>query len=125
MVLGVGIDIIEIERIIKSVERYGDRFLHKIYTSNELEYCLSKFNKYQHLAARFSAKEAVYKAVASSWEKGISWQDIEVYNDPYGKPEIKPLGNLKDFLSNDKQLKISMSHSDIYVTCVAIIYKSS
>jgi holo-[acyl-carrier protein] synthase len=125
MVLGVGIDIIEIERIIKSVERYGDRFLDKVYTTNELEYCLSKFNKYQHLAARFSAKEAVYKAVASSWEKRISWQDIEVYNDPYGKPEIKPLGNLKDFLSTDKQLKISMSHSDNYVTCVAIIYKSS
>ena len=76
MVLGVGIDIIEIQRIIKSVERYGDRFLDKVYTTIELEYCLSKFNKFQHLAARFAAKEAVYKAVTSGWEQGISWQDI-------------------------------------------------
>ena len=125
MVLGVGIDIIEIERIIKSVERYGDKFLDKIYTTNELEYCLSKFNKYQHLAARFAAKEAVYKAVTSGWEQGISWQDIEIFNDPFGNPEVKPSGKLKTFLANDKQLKISMSHSDNYVTCVAIIYKSS
>ncbi len=125
MVLGVGIDIIEIERIIKSVDRYGDRFLDKIYTITELEYCLSKFNKYQHLAARFAAKEAVYKAVTSGWEQGISWQDIEIFNDPYGNPEVKPSGKLKTFLANDKELKISMSHSDNYVTCVAIIYKSS
>ncbi len=125
MVLGVGIDIIEIERIKDSIEKYGDRFLDKIYTANEIKYCSKKFNKDQHLAARFAAKEAVYKAVASGWEEGINWQDIEVYNDSYGKPEIKPFGKLKTFLSNDKQLKISMSHSDNYVTCVAIIYKSN
>ena len=125
MVFGVGIDIIEIQRIIKSVERYGDRFLDKVYTTIELEYCLSKFNKFQHLAARFAAKEAVYKAVTSGWEQGISWQDIEIYNDPFGNPEVKPSGKLKTFLANDKELKISMSHSDNYVTCVAIIYKSS
>lgn len=125
MVLGIGIDIIEIERIKNSVEKYGDRFLDKIYTANEIKYCLKKFNKYQHLAARFAAKEAVYKAVASGWKEGISWRDIEVFNDSSGIPEIKPYGKLKTFLSNDKQLKISMSHSDNYVTCVAIIYKSS
>ena len=125
MVLGVGIDIIEIERIKDSVEKYGDRFLNKIYTPNEIKYCVNKFNKYQHLAARFAAKEAVYKAVASGWKEGISWRDIEVFNDPTGIPEIKPFGKLKTFLSNDKQLKISMSHSDNYVTCVAIIYKSN
>jgi len=125
MVIGLGIDIIEIERIKDSIEKYGDRFLDKIYTTNEIKYCSNKFNKFQHLAARFAAKEAVYKAVASGWEEGISWQDIEVYNDPYGKPEIKPYGKLKTFLSTNKQLKISMSHSDNYVTCVAIIYKSS
>jgi len=124
MVLGIGIDIIEIERIKDSIEKYGDRFLDKIYTANEIKYSSKKFNKYQHLAARFAAKEAVYKAVASGWKEGINWQDIEVFNDPTGIPEIKPYGKLKTFLSNDKQLKISMSHSDNYVTCVAIIYKS-
>ena len=125
MVIGVGIDIIEIERIKDSIVKYGDRFLDKIYTANEIKYCSKKFNKYQHFAARFAAKEAVYKAVASGWKEGISWRDIEVFNDLSGIPEIKPYGKLKTFLSNDKQLKISMSHSDNYVTCVAIIYKSS
>ena len=124
MVIGLGIDIIEIERIKDSIEKYGDRFLDKIYTTNEIKYCSKKINKYQHLAARFAAKEAVYKAVASGWEEGISWQDIEVYNDPNGQPGIKPSGKLETFLSTDKRLKISMSHSDNYVTCVAIIYKS-
>ncbi len=124
MVLGVGIDIIEIDRIKESVEEYGDSFLKKIYTPNEIKYCFEKFNKYQHLAARFAAKEAVYKAVSSGWEQGISWQDIEIFNDIYGNPEVKPFGKLKSFLARDKELKISMSHSQNYVTCVAIIYKS-
>ncbi|MCW8823989.1 MAG: holo-ACP synthase, partial [Ignavibacteriaceae bacterium] len=65
MVLGLGIDIIEIDRIKKSIERYGDKFLDKVFTQGEINYCNKKFNKYQHYAARFAAKEAVYKALAS------------------------------------------------------------
>ena len=59
MVLGIGIDIIEIARIKESIDKYGDSFLNKIYTQIELDYCLAKLNKYQHLAARFAAKEAI------------------------------------------------------------------
>ncbi|MFZ2863187.1 MAG: 4'-phosphopantetheinyl transferase superfamily protein, partial [Ignavibacteriaceae bacterium] len=62
MIIGIGIDIIEIDRIKESVNKFGGAFLNKIYTQNELDYCLAKFNKYQHLAARFAAKEAIYKA---------------------------------------------------------------
>ena len=125
MVIGIGIDIIEIERIKESVDSYGDQFLNKVYTPLELQYCLSKNNKYQHLAARFAAKEAIYKALSTGWMKDLSWQDMEIINAPNGMPTVKLKGNLENFLSADQNLKISMSHSRDYVACVAIIYKET
>lgn len=121
MILGLGIDIIEIERIKKSVDDYGDQFLKKIYTKTELEYSLSKKNRYQHLAARFAAKEAIIKALSGVGDKGFSYQDIEIYNEVNGMPRVNLYNSLKEFLGTDKELKISMSHSDHYVTCVAIL----
>jgi len=125
MVLGLGIDIIEIERIKKSIERYGDRFLNKVFTNEEIKYCNSKFNKYQHYAARFAAKEAVYKALTSGWKEGLRWKDIEIQNDASGMPSINSTGKLQSFLSGDTQLRISISHSQNYVTSVAIIFKNN
>ena len=125
MVLGLGIDIIEIERIKKSIERYGDRFLNKVFTNEEIKYCNSKFNKYQHYAARFAAKEAVYKALTSGWKEGLRWKDIEIQNDASGMPSINSAGKLQSFLSGDTQLRISISHSQNYVTSVAIIFKNN
>ena len=121
MVLGLGIDIIEIRRIKESIDEYGSNFLQKVYTPKEIEYCSAKANKYQHFAARFAAKEAVYKAFSTSHQEGLSWQDIEITNEPSGMPIVKLNGKLKSFLSKDKDLKISISHSDNFVTCVAII----
>ena len=123
MVFGIGIDIIEIDRIKNSVEKYGEHFLKKVYTQTELDYCLSKGNKYQHLAARFAAKEAVYKALTTGWSKDVGWQDIEIYNEPNGLPLVNLKGELNSFLTDGKSLKISMSHSRDYVACVAIIYR--
>jgi holo-[acyl-carrier protein] synthase len=125
MVLGLGIDIIEITRVKKSIDSYGDNFLDKVFTENEIKYCNSKFNKYQHFAARFAAKEAVYKALASGWKEGLRWKDIEIQNDDSGMPSIKPSGKLKSFLTESTQLRISISHSDNYVTAVAIIFKNN
>jgi len=122
MIFGIGIDIIEIERIKKSVDKFGERFLNKIFTKTELEYSLSKKNKFQHLAARFAAKEAIAKALKTGWSKDFRWKDIDIYNEKSGMPRVNLLGNLKNFLGDDKSLKISMSHSENYVTCVAIIY---
>ena len=123
MVIGIGIDIIEIDRIKTSIETYGNRFLSKIYTPIEIDYCNSKANKFQHYAARFAAKEAIYKALATGWQKDLHWQDIEIINQPTGMPVASLKGKLKKFLSNKMDLKISLSHSNNYVTCVAIIYK--
>ena len=125
MVLGIGIDIIEIERIKESVDNYGESFLNKIYTQTELDYSLSRKNKYQHLAARFAAKEAIYKALSSDTDQIYSWQDIEIYNEVNGLPKVKLYGQLKDYLGLEKELKISMSHSENYVTCVAIVSSTS
>lgn len=125
MVLGLGIDIIEIERIKKSIEKYGERFLNKVFTNEEIKYCNAKFNKYQHYAARFAAKEAVYKALASGWKEGLRWKDIEIQNDVSGMPSINSTGKLQAFLSDNTQLRISISHSENYVTSVAIIFKNS
>lgn len=123
MVLGLGIDIIEIERIKESIERFGDRFLNKVFTENEIKYCMSKGNKYQHFAARFAAKEAVSKALATGWNKDFNWKNVEIMNEPSGMPVVTLKGKLEEFLKPDKELKISMSHSRDNVACVAIIYK--
>lgn len=125
MIIGVGIDIIEIDRIKESVDKFGDKFLTKIYTESELKYCLNKASKHQHLAARFAAKEAVYKALTTGWHEKATWQDIEISNEPNGMPVVSLKGKLKGFLTKDKDLRISMSHSRDYVACVAIIYKNS
>ena len=95
----------------------------RFYTKSELDYCLAKFNKYQHLAARFAAKEAIYKAIATGWEKDATWKNMEIINEDNGLPVVKFLGNLKEFMSEDKDIKISLSHSDNYVVAFAIIYK--
>jgi holo-[acyl-carrier protein] synthase len=131
MVFGIGIDIIEIDRVQSSIERYGDHFLKKVYTPDEIEYCMSKTNKYQHLAARFAAKEAVYKALSTESDKAknelspasVGWQDIEIYNEPNGMPRVKIFGKIKKILNGERNLKISMSHSRDYVTCVAIVFR--
>lgn len=125
MIFGIGIDIIEIERIKKSIEKFDHIFLNKIYTKTELDYCLSKKNKYQHFAARFAAKEAIAKALATGWSKGFRWKDIDIYNEKSGMPNVKLHGNLRNFLGDDKLLKITMSHSENYVTCFAIIYANN
>jgi len=132
MVFGIGIDIIEIDRVQKSIEKYDKHFLNKIYTPGELEYCLNKTNKYQHLAARFAAKEAVYKALSSETDEpgneysaaNVGWQDIEIFNEPNGLPRVKVFGKVKKLLNGERSLKISISHSRDYVTCVAIVYKN-
>lgn len=121
MILGIGIDIIEIERIKKSVDKFGNRFLEKVFTKKEIEYCESRANKYQHLAARFAAKEAIAKALSYNGDNGFSWQDIEIINKKNGRPVPILFGRMAEIVSANHDLKITMSHSDHYVTCFAIL----
>jgi holo-[acyl-carrier protein] synthase len=78
MIVGTGIDIAEVPRIEASIQRFGDRFLRRIFTEAEIRYCESKANRVERYAARFAAKEAAMKAIGTGWNHGVTWRDVEV-----------------------------------------------
>jgi holo-[acyl-carrier protein] synthase len=123
MIEGVGVDIIEVDRMKQTVEEYGEAFLRKVFTPTELKYSRSKKNVHQHLAARFAAKEAFSKAFATGWSGPFRWRDIEVSNDPRGKPTITVQGKMKKKLERS-QILLSISHSERAVVAVVLIEKS-
>ena len=88
MIVGTGIDLVEIERIQHSVDRFGERFLQRVYTEAERAYCLRKKNAAESLAARFAAKEAGAKALGTGISHGVAWLEIEVVREPGGRPTI-------------------------------------
>ncbi|HUX45451.1 MAG TPA: holo-ACP synthase [Terracidiphilus sp.] len=92
MILGSGIDLIEIGRIQQSMERYGQRFLDRVYTAAEQAYCLRKRKSAESLAARFAAKEAGAKALGTGISRGVHWLEIEVIREPGGRPALRFLG---------------------------------
>ena len=119
-----GIDIIEIDRVKSSIEETNNKFIERVYTKNEIQYCESKNSqKYQHYAARFAAKEAVFKAISKTLENkyDIEWKDIEIENDKNGRPMV----NLKKEMSNKiNNMDISISHCKNYaVANVTVLYK--
>ncbi|MEJ7609372.1 MAG: holo-ACP synthase, partial [Bryobacteraceae bacterium] len=85
MILGTGVDLAEVDRIRESIERFGDRFVSRIYTEREIAYVERKGNRFERYAARFAAKEAGMKALGTGWRRGVRWQDIEVTNLPSGR----------------------------------------
>lgn len=89
MIVGSGIDLVEISRIQQSVQRFGQRFLDRVYTTSEQAYCLRKRNSAESLAARFAAKEAGAKALGTGISRGVSWLEIEVVREPSGRPTIR------------------------------------
>ena len=89
MIVGTGVDLSEVNRIRASIERFGDRFIHRIYTPAEIVYVERKANRYERYAARFAAKEAGMKAIGTGWRRGVRWQDFEVANLPSGKPTLR------------------------------------
>ncbi|MEK7248931.1 MAG: holo-ACP synthase [Bacteroidota bacterium] len=120
MVKGIGVDIIEIERIEKSIRELGDRFLQKIFTPQEIAYCNSKPNTFQHFAARFAAKEALSKALATGWAGEFRWKDVEVMNEPSGKPVLVLHNSMKQVLAKCSVF-VSLSHSDHHVVAMIVI----
>ena len=88
MIVGTGIDIAEVDRIAAAVERFGDRFLRRVFTEAEIRYCDSKANRFERYAGRFAAKEAAMKAIGTGWRGGVAWTDFEVQRQPGGRPII-------------------------------------
>ena len=125
MISGTGIDIIEISRIKNAVLRWKDSFLKRIFTENEINYSQAKKFSYQHLAARFAAKEAVLKAIGDSSIHQINLREVEVLNDESGKPFIRLSGAAKKIKEKKKisDIIISMSHTHKLAVANAILIK--
>jgi holo-[acyl-carrier protein] synthase len=121
MIYGIGIDIIRINRMEEVVKKWGNRFLDKVFTANELEYCYKKYSPYLSLAVRFAAKEAFIKAMGSG--SSLSLRDIEVINTRSGKPTINVNKKLEDLFDNHRIMNahLSLSHERDYgVACVIL-----
>ena len=122
-----GVDIVEIERIKKVLEEYGQTFKDRVYTASEVEYCEKvKAAKYKSYAARFAAKEAVSKALGTGIAGGISLQEIEIKNNPSGKPFVILYGKAKELYNGLASLSmdISLSHCDNYAVAYVSIISS-
>jgi len=89
VIVGIGIDIAEVDRIREAIERHGRRFIERIYTPAEIAYVERKANRFERYAARFAAKEAGMKAIGTGWKRGVRWQDFEVTNLPSGRPTLQ------------------------------------
>lgn len=118
MILGIGTDLIEVKRIREAIERQGDAFLQKIFCDEEIQYAQKSKDPYPHYAARFAAKEAVFKAIGN--QSFVAWKKIKIINDANGKPCCEYLDN--DFPYN---ILISLSHTQDYAVANAIITQKS
>lgn len=119
MIRGLGNDIIEVKRIAASIAKYDKRFLDKLFTVEEQEYCLKYRDAARHFAGRFAAKESIAKALGTGFGHRLSWLDIEIQNDENGKPLVV-LSNHANVSFNHPYIFIAISHCKEYANAVAI-----
>jgi holo-[acyl-carrier protein] synthase len=113
MLIGTGVDLIETERIARSIERYGERFLRRIYTDQEIAYCTSKRSSAESFAARFAAKEAGAKALGTGISRGVTWIEFQVSRQPGGRPVLELRGRAA-LLARElgvKTISLSLTHT--------------
>jgi holo-[acyl-carrier protein] synthase len=113
MIVGTGIDLAEVPRIAAAIERFGERFLRRVFTADEIRYCESKANRAERYAARFAAKEAALKAIGTGWKRGVAWTDVEVRREPGGRPTIAFHGKAAEFATQlgVKHVALSITHT--------------
>jgi len=124
MIAGLGIDVIEVDRIAEKLSKEtGLREL--IFSANEIAYCESKASKFEHYAARFAAKEAFFKALGTGWLSGTSFNEIEIINNSEGKPELAFAGSTSKIISAMEftNISVSLSHVKSIASAVVIIEK--
>jgi len=121
-VIAHGIDMVNCARLQASIKRHGRKFLKRVFTPAELEYCLGKKREIEHLAGRFAAKEAVLKVLGTGWRSGIKWTDVEVINAPSGKPRVRLTGRCREIADRMglASILISISHIDTHAIASAI-----
>ncbi len=127
MVVGNGIDIIEIERIKSAIDKWGPQLLKKIFTDEEIRYSEAKSSSAQHFAARFASKEAVLKAFGGNGSSQFRWRDIEILNDPSGKPRVRLLGKARQLKEKEKidEIIISISHTRNHAVASVVLTRKS
>lgn len=113
MIVGIGVDIVEIDRIEAAIARSGPRFIERLFTRTEIEYCERHKDRYERYAGRFAVKEAAMKALGTGWRHGVRWVDIEVTNLPSGKPTLNLTGVARKFAAQlgVNNISISITHS--------------
>lgn len=122
MVVGIGLDIVEVERIAKAL-RGSKSITERVFTPEEIRYCSQRKNKYQHFAGRFAAKEAALKALGTGWQAGIRWRDVETTAGPMGQPQLTLYGRAAAIFKESKARRslLTITHATDYaVACVVI-----
>ncbi|MEO8768632.1 MAG: holo-ACP synthase [Ferruginibacter sp.] len=122
MILGTGIDMIEVERVAEKMAR-AEGFRELVFSKNEIDYCEQKKNKFEHYAARFAAKEAFYKAIGAGWMNGTSFNEIEISNDEKGKPSLTLIGETSQLKEQMKikTIHVSLTHLKTMASAIVII----
>ena len=122
MIIGTGLDIIEIERIKNSIKKYSPKFEQKVFSSSEINYCKSQGDPAKHFAARFAVKEAVSKCLGTGISGALGFKDMEVIHEKSGKPVLKMTGKGKDLFQKlkIKTIHISISHDHTHAIAHAI-----
>ncbi len=127
MLYGIGIDVVEVDRIRSSLSTYGDQFLARIFTPTEQEYCEQQKQRELSYAARFAAKEAIAKAFGTGIGKSIGWTDLEIQRRESGEPCVALHGRAADLAASLKvtEVKISLTHAQHYAAANAVILIAS
>ena len=123
MIVGIGTDLAEVDRIRAAIERHGRRFIERIYTPAEIAYVERKVNGYERFAARFAAKEAGMKAIRTGWRRGVRWQDFEVVNLPSGRPTLR-LHGVAARIAGElgvSNISLSLTHTSVQAMAIVIL----
>jgi holo-[acyl-carrier protein] synthase len=123
MIIGTGVDLVEIVRFRKVIERLRDRFIHRVFTAGEQQFCNEHRDPVPHYAVRFAAKEALFKALGTGWAKGVTWLDVEVQRERQDAPTLSLHGEaqrLSQAMGTHK-VHISLSHSDNWAIAMVIL----
>lgn len=123
MIVGIGTDLAEVDRIRDAIERHGVRFIQRVYTAHEIAYAERKANRFERYAARFAAKEAGMKAIGTGWRRGVTWHDFEVTNLPSGKPTLQFHGTAADIAQGMgvRSVVLSLTHTAAQAMAVVIL----
>jgi holo-[acyl-carrier protein] synthase len=126
LIIGMGVDLAEVQRIQAAIERHGETFLRRVYTAAEREYCEGFRNKFERYAGRFAAKEAAMKALGTGWRRGVRWVDFEVVRELGGRPTIRLDGEARKIAGElgVNRIALSITHTETQALA-QVIFESS